>query len=128
MAERDFGSAIYSDKCSRNGLTLTPSVSATKIQPPSLYPEAMPTLPQAQMFPITLPDVYPAQQIPWDSIPSPAFVLDESRLRRNLSLISQVQQHSGAQIIVAFKGFSMFSTFGLLREYGISGGHRQQPE
>ena len=70
----------------------------------------------AREFPIVLPDVYPADQIPWDSIPSPAFVLDESRLRRNLALISQVQAASGAQIIVAFKGFSMFSTFGWLRE------------
>ncbi|TSA83108.1 carboxynorspermidine decarboxylase [Deinococcus detaillensis] len=72
-------------------------------------------------FQITLPDVYPAEQIPWDTIPSPAFVLDESRLRRNLSLISQVQAASGAQIIVAFKGFSMFSTFHWLREYGVTG-------
>ncbi|AWN22785.1 carboxynorspermidine decarboxylase [Deinococcus irradiatisoli] len=81
----------------------------------------MTTLPQAQAFPIQLPEVYPADQIPWDTIPSPAFVLDESRLRRNLSLISQVQDLSGAQIIVAFKGFSMFSAFPWLREYGISG-------
>ncbi|UWX64988.1 carboxynorspermidine decarboxylase [Deinococcus rubellus] len=75
----------------------------------------------APEFPITLPDVYPADAIPWDTIPSPAFVLDESRLRRNLALISQVQSLSGAQIIVAFKGFSMFSTFPWLREYGVTG-------
>lgn len=71
--------------------------------------------------PLDLPDVYPAERIPWETIPSPAFVLDESRLRRNLSLISQVQRLSGARIIVAFKGFSMWSTFPLLREYGIGG-------
>ncbi|MFC4639601.1 carboxynorspermidine decarboxylase [Deinococcus hohokamensis] len=68
-----------------------------------------------------LPDVTPVETINWADIPSPAFVLDESRLRRNLALISQVQRESGAQIIVAFKGFAMWSTFGLLREYGITG-------
>ena len=68
-----------------------------------------------------IPAVTPTDSIDWAAIPSPAFVLDESRLRRNLALISHVQQQSGARIIVAFKGFSMWSTFPLLREYGISG-------
>ncbi|ACO45681.2 carboxynorspermidine decarboxylase [Deinococcus deserti] len=68
-----------------------------------------------------LPPVTPVEAVNWADIPSPAFVLDESRLRRNLSLISQVQRESGAQIIVAFKGFAMWSAFPLLREYGITG-------
>ncbi len=72
-------------------------------------------------FSLNLPPVLPTERIAWDNIPSPAYVLDESRLRRNLALISQLQQLSGAQIIVAFKGFAMFSTFGWLREYGITG-------
>ena len=65
--------------------------------------------------------VFPTDQIDWASIPSPAYVLDESRLRRNLSLISGVQKASGAKIIVAFKGYSMWSTFPMIREYGIHG-------
>ncbi|MFD2609900.1 carboxynorspermidine decarboxylase [Deinococcus taklimakanensis] len=68
-----------------------------------------------------LPPVTDPATVDWASIPSPAFVLDETRLRRNLALISAVQRESGAQIIVAFKGFSMWSTFPLLREYGITG-------
>lgn len=68
-----------------------------------------------------LPEVTPMESIDWTAIPSPAFVLDESRLRRNLALISHVQRESGAQIIVAFKGFSMWSAFPVLREYGITG-------
>ncbi|MCD0175747.1 carboxynorspermidine decarboxylase [Deinococcus sp. 14RED07] len=68
-----------------------------------------------------LPAVTPVDSVDWAAIPSPAFVLDESRLRRNLALISHVQRESGAQIIVAFKGFSMWSAFPLLREYGITG-------
>ncbi len=71
--------------------------------------------------PFALPAVTSTDSIDWAAIPSPAFVLDESRLRRNLALISHVQQASGARIIVAFKGFSMWSTFGMLREYGITG-------
>lgn len=72
-------------------------------------------------LPLALPDVTPVDSVDWAAIPSPAFVLDESRLRRNLTLISRVQQDSGAQIIVAFKGFSMWSAFPMLREYGITG-------
>ena len=62
------------------------------------------------------PEVFPTDQIPWETIPSPAYVLDESRLRRNLRLISGVQEASGAKIIVAFKGYSMWSTFPTMRE------------
>ncbi|MPY65904.1 carboxynorspermidine decarboxylase [Deinococcus sp. SDU3-2] len=70
---------------------------------------------------LQLPAVTPTESVDWAAIPSPTFVLDETRLRRNVSLISHVQRESGAQIIVAFKGFAMWSTFGLLREYGITG-------
>ncbi|WP_155299451.1 carboxynorspermidine decarboxylase [Deinococcus kurensis] len=70
---------------------------------------------------LKLSAVTPVDAVDWAAIPSPAFVLDESRLRRNLELISYVQRESGAQIIVAFKGFSMWSAFPTLREYGITG-------
>lgn len=50
-------------------------------------------------------------------IPSPCFVLDEALLRRNLELINRVQQAAGVQIILAFKGFAMWSTFPLVRQY-----------
>ena len=83
-------------------------------------PASSPPSPPAPFVP-DLPPVRDPASVDWRAIPSPAFVLDEGRLRRNLSLISQVQQASGAQIIVAFKGFAMWSAFGLLREYGISG-------
>jgi carboxynorspermidine decarboxylase len=51
------------------------------------------------------------------AIPSPAFVLDEAALRRNLQLIDSVQKAAGVTIILALKGFSMFSAFPLVREY-----------
>lgn len=50
-------------------------------------------------------------------IPSPCFVLDEARLRKNLQLIDRVQQQAGVQIILAFKGFAMWSAFPLVRRY-----------
>ena len=50
-------------------------------------------------------------------IPSPAFVLDEKLLRKNLELINEVQNQAGIDIILAFKGFAMWSAFPLVREY-----------
>jgi carboxynorspermidine decarboxylase len=50
-------------------------------------------------------------------IPSPCFVLDENLLRKNLALIDRVQQAAGVQIILAFKGFAMWSAFPIVREY-----------
>ena len=49
--------------------------------------------------------------------PSPCFVLDEAKLRQNLQLIDRVQRDAGVTIILALKGFSMFSAFPLVREY-----------
>ena len=50
-------------------------------------------------------------------IPSPCFVLDEARLIRNLKLMKEVQQQSGASIILAFKGFAMWSAFSQVKNY-----------
>ncbi len=50
-------------------------------------------------------------------IPSPCYVLDEKLLRRNLELLNRVQTESGASIIVALKGFSMYATFPMVKQY-----------
>jgi len=50
-------------------------------------------------------------------IPSPCFVLEESSLRKNLEIIDRVQREAGVQIILAFKGFAMWSAFPIVREY-----------
>ncbi|MBO0933767.1 carboxynorspermidine decarboxylase [Fibrella aquatilis] len=62
------------------------------------------TAPQTRSF-----DIY--------AVPSPCFVLDEAKLRRNLELIDAVQREAEVTIILALKGFSMFSAFPLVREY-----------
>ncbi len=44
-------------------------------------------------------------------------MIDEERFRKNLSLIKQVSEESGAEIILAFKGFAMWGVFPILKEY-----------
>jgi carboxynorspermidine decarboxylase len=48
--------------------------------------------------------------------PSPAYVVDLGRLRHNLAILDQVQQRSGAKILMALKAFSMWSTFPLISQ------------
>ncbi|MCB9636851.1 MAG: carboxynorspermidine decarboxylase [Sandaracinus sp.] len=55
--------------------------------------------------------------IDYAATPSPCFVLEEARLRANLELLAHVQRESGAKIILALKGFSMYGTFPLVRKY-----------
>jgi carboxynorspermidine decarboxylase len=58
--------------------------------------------------------------IDYSMIPSPCYVIEEERFRKNLSLIKHVSEESGAEIILAFKGFAMWGVFPVLREY-VSG-------
>ncbi len=53
----------------------------------------------------------------YSKIPSPAYVLDEKLLQKNLELINSIQHQAGVEIILAFKGFAMWSTFALVRKY-----------
>lgn len=53
----------------------------------------------------------------FDQIPSPCYVLDEKLLRNNLELIKSVAEKAGIEIILAFKGFAMWSTFPIIKEY-----------
>ncbi|MFN3342707.1 MAG: carboxynorspermidine decarboxylase [Flavobacteriales bacterium] len=55
-----------------------------------------------------------------NKIPAPCYVIEEELLRKNLTLIRDVSQRAGVEIILAFKGFAMWSTFPIVREY-ISG-------
>lgn len=55
--------------------------------------------------------------LPFEQIPSPCFLLNESLLRKNLELIQSVAKQSGAKIILALKGFSMYSAFPLVKQY-----------
>ena len=50
-------------------------------------------------------------------IPAPAYVMDESLLRKNLTLIQSVKERAGVNIILAFKAFAMWKVFPIIREY-----------
>ena len=53
----------------------------------------------------------------YSKIPSPAYVLDEELLRKNLTLIKSVKERANVEIILAFKSFAMWSVFPIIKEY-----------
>ena len=55
--------------------------------------------------------------IDFSQIPSPCYVLEEKLLRKNLELLNKVQTESGAEIILALKGFSMYKMFPMVKKY-----------
>lgn len=55
--------------------------------------------------------------IDFSKIASPSFVLEERLLKRNLELLKKVQDEAGIEIILAFKGFAMWSAFPMVRGY-----------
>lgn len=50
-------------------------------------------------------------------IPTPTYIIYEDRLRRNLSLITEVERNAGVNIIMAFKANALWRTFPIIREY-----------
>ncbi len=50
-------------------------------------------------------------------VPSPAFVVDEVAIRRNLKILANVRERSGAKILLALKAFSMWSLNDLICQY-----------
>ena len=66
-----------------------------------------------------LPDRVPAippSLLPQD-LPSPCYLVDEAALRANLAILADVADRSGATIVLALKGFSMWSMFPMMRDY-----------
>lgn len=47
----------------------------------------------------------------------PYYLLQESLLRRNLSLIKRIADEAGVEFILAFKAFALWRTFPIFREY-----------
>ncbi len=52
-----------------------------------------------------------------EQVHQPVYILEESRLRRNLELVSHVAQAADVEIILAFKAFALWRTFHIFREY-----------
>lgn len=57
------------------------------------------------------------QGLDLERLPSPCYVVDAALLRRNLEVLADVQERSGATILLALKGFAMWSAFPIVREY-----------
>ncbi|TLD87017.1 carboxynorspermidine decarboxylase [Helicobacter sp. MIT 05-5294] len=57
---------------------------------------------------------YPAN---FASLPSPCYVLEEAKFKQNLQLLQSVQQKSGAKILLALKGYALWRSFPLAKEY-----------
>ena len=55
--------------------------------------------------------------IDYNKVPSPCYVIDEDKLRKNLALIKDVKDRSGADIILAFKSFAIWKSFPIIKEY-----------
>lgn len=56
-------------------------------------------------------------QMIFNQIKMPAYILEEEKLSRNLSLIKGVADEAGIEIILAFKAFALWKTFPIFREY-----------
>lgn len=52
-----------------------------------------------------------------EEIPTPFYIVYETRLRRNLELINRVEREAGVNIIMAFKANALWRTFHIVREY-----------
>ena len=55
--------------------------------------------------------------IDFHATPSPCYIVDERLLVRNLEILDSVQQRTGCRILLALKGFSMYSVFPVIGKY-----------
>ncbi len=55
--------------------------------------------------------------IDFSTVPSPCYVVDERLLVKNLELLRSIQERTGCRILLAQKGFSMFSVYPLVGKY-----------
>lgn len=53
----------------------------------------------------------------YDSLPSPAYVCELELLENNLKLLKKVQDEAGVKILLALKGFALWSTFDICKKY-----------
>lgn len=55
--------------------------------------------------------------VDFSKVPTPCYVCEETLLEKNLKILDYVQKRSGAKILLALKGFAMWSTFSLISKY-----------
>jgi len=69
-----------------------------------------------------MPDIFWARPEDWKNldikkIPTPSYLVDLNLLEKNLKILADIQNKTGANILLAFKGFAMWSAFPLIRKY-----------
>ena len=52
-----------------------------------------------------------------DQVPTPAYVIDEAKLIKNLEILKSVQDRTGCKVLLAQKAFSMYATYPLVSQY-----------
>lgn len=52
-----------------------------------------------------------------NTLPTPSYIVDERLLTKNLETLNSIQQRTGCRILLALKGFSMFSIFPIAGKY-----------
>jgi len=53
----------------------------------------------------------------FDKLPSPSFVCEQDLLEKNLKLLKKIQDEADVNILLALKGFALYSTFDLCKKY-----------
>ncbi|MCP4970128.1 MAG: carboxynorspermidine decarboxylase [Arcobacter sp.] len=53
----------------------------------------------------------------FEELPSPCFVCEEELLKKNLELLKEIQDKTNVKILLALKGFALWSTFDLCKKY-----------
>jgi len=56
-------------------------------------------------------------EIDFNAVKTPCYIVDESLLLKNLELLQSVRQRTGCSILLAQKGFSMYSLYPLIGSY-----------
>ncbi len=51
------------------------------------------------------------------TLPSPCWLLEEEKLLKNLTLISDIKKQSGAKVLLALKGYALWKSFPLIKPY-----------
>lgn len=52
-----------------------------------------------------------------DQVPTPAYVIDEAKLVKNLEILKSVQDRTGCKVLLAQKAYSMYATYPLISQY-----------
>lgn len=50
-----------------------------------------------------------------NNLPSPCWLLDENKLRKNMEILNRVKHKSGAKILLALKGYALWKSFDTIR-------------